>query len=73
MSGTVYSIVHFEYFNLVTGRPNRLLMLVNPRSGNAKAEMIYKSTVAPLMQLMDIDVDKVGKENVHSIFFSHSF
>ena len=45
-------------------RPKRLLILVNPRSGNFKAEAIYKASVAPLMELVGVDVDKVGMENV---------
>ena len=44
-------------------RPKRLLILINPRSGNFKAEAIYKASVAPLMELVGIDVDKVGMEN----------
>ena len=45
---------------LVHGRPRSLLVLINPRSGNFKANEIYNTSVAPLMELVELKVDRVG-------------
>ncbi len=33
-------------------------MLINPRSGNGKAESVYNKEVEPLMTLMDIQIQR---------------
>lgn len=43
------------------GRPKKLLILINPRSGKRKAWTKYNDLVAPLLRRCDIDTEVRGK------------
>ena len=49
---------------LITGRPKRLLVIINPNSGKKKGIKVYQKSAAPLFKLCGVKVDVIGKCNL---------
>lgn len=52
----------FNILTVVTGRPKRLLMIVNPFGGGGVGRKVYKNTVEPLLKASGISYTMRGAD-----------
>ena len=51
----------FIFLITISGRPKRLLVVINPNAGKKKGLKVYQKFAVPLFDLCDVKADVIGK------------
>ena len=74
MSWNVIEIVinklKFNVFHvkILASRPKRLLIFINPNSGNGKSVAMYEEMVAPLFSVAGVKTEVIGINSVYNVY-----
>ena len=58
-------------FCFLAKRPKKLLVLINPNSGGGKSVKLFENQVAPLLKVVEVDTDVIGKYTTFHILYNY--